>query len=122
MAEAIAKNLMPNLNFTSMGVAAANGSPASENARKIMETWGLNLASHKSKMIDYEQLANAKLVLTMTKSHLSAVKSFCKGANAFTLAEYVGEDKDIPDPFGGDLKTYLDCADEIKSLISRLSM
>ena len=117
MAEVIAKNLMPDLNIASMGVAAFNGSPASENACKVMEDMGLSLACHKSKMIDQKQLKNAKLVLTMTKAHLFSVKSFCKGANAFTLAEYAGEGRDIQDPFGGDLKTYQDCANEIESLI-----
>ena len=117
MAEVIAKNLMPDLVITSMGVAASNGSPASENARKVMESWGLDLTSHNSKMIDRDLLASAKLVLTMTNSHLLAVKSLCKGANAHTLAKYVGEDKDIPDPFGADLETYQVCAEEIKRLI-----
>ena len=122
MAEAIAKNLMPNHIFASMGVAATNGCPASENACKAVRNLGLDLSAHKSKMIDLEQLEGAKLVLTMTRSHLSVIKSFCKGANAFTLAEYVGAEKDISDPFGGDLKIYQDCAKEIESLISMLKI
>ena len=118
MAEAIAKSMMPKLKFASMGVAASNGIPASENACKAVEAWGLNLASHKSKMIDHKLLKSAKLVLTMTEAHLSVVKFFCKNANAFTLAEYVGKDRDISDPFGGDMKMYIDCAKEIESLVS----
>ena len=118
MAEVIAKNLMPNLKIASMGVAAASGSPASQNACKAVESWGLSLSSHMSKMIDRELLTNAKLVLTMTNAHLAFVKSFCKSKNAFTLAEYVGEMGDILDPFGGDVETYLDCAQKIKSLLS----
>ena len=121
MAEAIAKDLMPNLSFASMGVAAANGSPASENACRAMEAVGLDLSSHKSKMIDHKQLASAKLVLTMTGSHLSVVKLLCKKSNAYTLAGYVGEDRDISDPFGGDLQTYLDCASDIKLLVSMVA-
>ena len=121
MAEAIAKQMMPNLCFASMGVAASNGSPASENAINVMKAWGLSLDSHKSRMIDHDLLADAKLVLTMTKSHLFFVKSVCKKANVFTLADYVGESKDISDPFGGDMKIYQDCAGEIKSLISQVA-
>ena len=122
MAEAIAKNLMPNRAFASMGVAASNGMPASENACRVMKTWGLDLSSHKSKVLDHMLLSNAKLVLTMTWMHLLAVKSFSKEANVFTLAGYLGEHKDISDPFGGDYKTYLDCAEEIKSLITFLKI
>ena len=117
MAEAIAKKLKPSLKITSMGVAAFNGSPASESACIVMEEMGLCLASHRSKMIDQKLLQSAKLVLTMTQAHLLSVKSLCKGANAFTLAEYAGECGDIADPFGGDIKTYQDCARQIESLI-----
>ena len=117
MAEAIAKNLCPNLKITSMGVAAFNGMPASKNACITMEDMGLSLACHRSKLIDHKLLGSAKLVLTMTQAHLLLVKSLCKGADVFTLAEYAGEGGDIPDPFGGDLKTYQDCARQIESLI-----
>ena len=120
MAEVIAKSLMPDLTITSVGVAASAGSPASINACNVMEEWGLNLASHKSKIINRDMLAGSNLVLTMTKSHLAVVKSLCKEARAFTLAEYVGNDKDISDPFGGDIKTYQDCAEEIKTLVQKV--
>ena len=118
MAEVIAKNLMPKLAITSMGVAATNGSPASENARRTVACRGLSLASHKSKIIDPKLLSGAKLVLTMTRSHMSFVKSLCKGANAFTLADYAGRGGDISDPFGADIKIYQECAAEIESLIT----
>ena len=118
MAEVIAASMMPSLSFASMGVAAQNGGSASENACIAMENEGLNLSCHKSKMIDRKLLQSAKLVLAMTKSHLSFVKSFCEEANAFTLGEYAGENKDIFDPFGGDLRTYQECAEQIKALLA----
>ena len=118
MAEAFAKKIMPNLNFTSMGVAASSGSPASTNACKVMESEGLDISCHKSKMIDHELLQSAKLVLVMTKSHLSVVKSLCQGINAFTLGNYAGIDNDVSDPFGGDLNVYHECAKELKTLIN----
>ena len=121
MAEAIAKKMMPGLNVASMGVAAANGSPASENACKVMENEGLSLSAHKSRMMDYEVLQDAKLVLTMTKAHLYAVKSFCKTANAYTLSDYSGTGFDVMDPYGGDIKTYKKCAKEIKKLVKACS-
>ena len=118
MAEALATNMVPALRFSSMGVAASDGSPASVNACKAMEKEGLDISGHKSKMISKEPLLHSKLVLTMTKSHLLIIKSFCKGVNAFTLGEYAGSGMDVSDPFGGDLKTYQECAKEIKALVS----
>ena len=118
MAEALAAKMMPALSFSSMGVAANSGSPASINACKAMEIEGLDISCHRSKMVDHELLLDAKLVLTMTKLHLFIVKSFCKSVNAFTLGEYAGSGKDIIDPFGGDLEIYQECAKELKALIA----
>ena len=38
----------------------------------------------------------------------------------FTLAEYVGEDAEIADPFGGDSAEYNACADQIEALLDKL--
>ena len=117
MAEAIAASLKPEANFTSMGVAAHEGSPASPNACLAMEKEGLTLEGHTSKTITANHLKNAKLILTMTQNHLSYVKNIYPNANAYTLAGYAGKEKDISDPFGGGLETYMRCAKEIKALI-----
>ena len=117
MAEAIAKSLKPDAVFSSMGVAAASGSPASKNAFLVMEEAGLSLDSFKSTKLDKKKLANAKLVLTMTKGHLSQVKAVCPKSNAHTLADFAGESGDVQDPFGGGLDEYREIAGRIKELI-----
>ena len=119
MAEAIAKSLKPGAVFSSMGVAAADGFPASKNACLAMDEAGLSLESFKSSGLDKKKLMKAKLVLTMTKGHLRQVKEMCPKSNAFTLAEYAGETKDVPDPFGGDLDEYREIAENIRTLILR---
>ena len=117
MAQVMAKNLMPNLRFASMGVAAGFGSPASSGAIRAMESMGLCLDGHSSRLIEADVLSAAKTVLAMTKAHKSAVKSFCKDANVYTLAEFAGTGFDIADPFGGDFDTYMECAEEIKAML-----
>ena len=117
MAEAIAKSLKPEGVFSSMGVAATGGTPASKNACLVMEEAGLSLDSFKSSKLDKKKLGNAKLVLTMTKGHLNQVRALCPKSNAHTLAEYAGESGDVPDPFGGDLDEYREIAEKIKALI-----
>lgn len=117
MAEAIAKSLKPEAVFSSMGVMADEGCPASANARRAMEDVGLSLDSFRSSKLDEKKLMEAKLVLTMTKGHLKHVKALCPSSNAHTLAEYAGETGDVADPFGGNLEEYMEVAKKIKSLI-----
>jgi protein-tyrosine-phosphatase len=101
----------------SAGVSAYGGSSASKNAVLAMELEKIDLSAHKSRAAIAELLENAALVLTMTRAHLSYVKTTCPAAKAFTLGEYAGSLLDISDPFGGNLEEYRNCAAQIKVLL-----
>ena len=121
MAEALAKSIFEShgldIIVRSAGVSTGDGYPASENAIAAMLEENIDLQAHKSTQISREILADASLVLTMTKGHLSEVRSICPEASAFTLGEYAMTDSDISDPFGDSLEVYRECAAQIKELI-----
>ena len=121
MAEVLARSIFEKAglvaNVHSAGVSAGNGYPASNNAIDAMSSENCDLTAHMSSQISREMLANASIVLTMTKAHLQVAKSIYPQAHAFTLCEYSGQKGDVSDPFGGDLQTYIKCAAQIKQLI-----
>lgn len=124
MAEALAKSVCKNENvsISSRGILG-NGASASQFALEVILKYKLNLENHKSKTISQEDFNSASLVLTMTneqKNLLSYV--FPNSENkVFTLYEYVmQENKDIEDPFGQDFSAYINCAEEIYSLIKKI--
>jgi protein-tyrosine-phosphatase len=121
MAAALAAEMFRREGFTlsvsSAGVSAYGGSAASKNAILAMEFEKIDLNNHKSQSAEKEILESHALVLTMTRAHLSRVKSICPTANAFTLGEFADSLLDIADPFGGNLDEYKTCAAQIKSLL-----
>lgn len=126
MAEGIAKDLLKKENISaevsSAGVFATFGLSASENAVLALNEIGIDISKHISKPLSKEMLQDAYLVLTMTKSHKNAILSKYPqfSDKVFTLFEFIGEDKDVNDPFGRDLETYRKSAIEIKQAIEKI--
>lgn len=99
--------------------SAAFGFPtfdvASDNARKaIKEIYGDDLlVSHWAKYVSPALIEQADLILAMT----GAIKDGLPSEKSWTLKEYAGSSGDISDPYGGNLETYLKCADEISGFL-----
>jgi protein-tyrosine-phosphatase len=123
MAAAIAADLMRGHSIKSAGVAAFDGEPASLNAVACMEKNGLSLSNHYAKTINEESADWAGLILTMTDSHKRKVAGLFPRVieKLFTITEFVGESHDIIDPYGMDLETYEQCADELRRLIQAVA-
>lgn len=130
MAEALLRNSLLESGLeceyyvSSAGTSAFPGMPASHNAVQALEALGIDLSRHSSSIIDNDMIDRSDLILTMTAAHKKHLLRFrsniaCK---VYTLTEYVGGSgvRDIEDPFGGDLDTYIKCRDEIKRHIAAL--
>ena len=119
----------------SAGIAAYDGDPASQNSIiSLKEGWGIDIGSHRARSLNYEDIAEAYLILTMTRGHKEAILSRFPeaGPKIFTLKEFVmdspsesqnGEGAyalDISDPYGMPLQVYKSCAEEIKKAVDKL--
>ena len=122
MAEVFANQVFKeqNLPFNaiSRGIMAVT-SPASANSLEVVSKQNLNLDNHTAKLLDYEDVKNAHLIITMTYSHKNQILSHLPEYQdkVYTLSELSDEDVDIADPFGGSLEEYESCADQIKKYI-----
>lgn len=123
MAAAILKHKAPHISVQSAGVFASDNLPATDQAIKAMDNKGIQL-EHKSQMVTDSLIEWADLVLTMTDQHKQHLQSFFPDhtSKIFSLVEYTtGEnDKNIADPFGGDVALYEATASEIESYIDLL--
>ena len=130
MAEALLKHSLENAGLageyfvSSAGTGALPGMPASHNALQALGALGIDLSQHSSSVIDNDLIDNADIILTMTASHKNRLLQHRPDAvfKVYTLAEYCESagNKDIDDPFGGDIDIYLSCRDEISKLIDVL--
>ncbi|MDK4214466.1 low molecular weight protein arginine phosphatase [Staphylococcus warneri] len=122
MAESIAKSLFKNENITveSRGIFALDHQPISKLSEEIIHEQELPQPSLTQSFSEKDIEAN--LILTMSQSHKVILKSqYGSVTNIFTLSEFVGDESEVNDPYGGDKKIYLNTYKQIYDLISKIN-
>ncbi len=116
MAEGLFKKLLAEKNTdgvecSSAGLFAMTGDEVTPNSVKACERFGADISAHRARRITSYILDETDKFVCMTHDH------------AASLALYVPQEKitvlggGIPDPFGGDLETYMICANLIKTAL-----
>jgi protein-tyrosine phosphatase len=127
MAEALARGFFAKrLNCTpdaleehglivaSAGVAAGLGSPASEEAARVMRKMGFSLDDHHSQPVSESLIRHADVIFTMGRSHRDAIVGrWPEAAPRVRLVSASGNE--ISDPIGGSAECYERCALQIQS-------
>ncbi len=120
MFDRIATEMEIDVRVESAGVFATEGEGSSSEAIIVMKKYGVDMLSHHSQPINTELLEKSDLILTMTEGHKMLLSEYA-GDKTYTLSEYVGEEGDIPDPFGGDVSDYEECAERLNFLLKKLA-
>lgn len=97
----------------------ASGVSAEENAVKAALELGADIKNHVPRQLTLDLLKNTDIILTMTKAHKDSLPD---GFNVQTISEFLGEDGDVSDPYGGDMAVYRECAMQIKKLIEKMEL
>jgi protein-tyrosine-phosphatase len=111
-------DLNSSIQVKSAGTSADSGLPMSLAMEIILQERGID-STHQSQRVTWALLDWADLVLTMTRAQkyllLSQVPQIA--AKLATLNEYSGNTSqpDIDDPYGCDLESYRQCAQEIEA-------
>lgn len=109
------------LAAASAGLFTQDGLPASDNAVTAAKELGADISAHRSRMLTHEMAQSARYLVCMTGAHYDRVCELFPDCadKVFTLTQ-----RDVSDPFGGDLDTYRSAASEIdagvRSIIGRL--
>jgi protein-tyrosine-phosphatase len=111
---------LERVTVSSAGTGAWDGAPASEGAYLVGLEHDLDLSNHHARLLTREVLAEADLVLTMSRHHRARVRELDRAARVQLLGEYAGRTgggEEVPDPFGGDLDVYRQTFAELDELI-----
>lgn len=106
----------------SAGVWAVQGEPATEETIAVLQELGIDAKPHRSQPLDWDLLEWADLVLTMEewqKRQIVAKAPEVKD-KVFTLPEFVGEEGDVPDPYGTARHAYRQIRDRIQRLVEKM--
>ena len=113
-----------DVEVESAGTGAWDGAPVSEGAYLIGLERGLDLSSHRARLLTREIVEDANLIFTMARHHRARVHELGGEGRVFVLGEYagrVGDEAEVGDPFGGDLEVYRDTCAELEALIAAVA-
>ena len=105
----------------SAGTWGVNGNPASENAVTVMAERDIDISSHRARTITSSDVAEAELILVMSRQHLLLLESTWPQYRwkMHRLSEMVGKRKDVSDPYGGPVEEYRACAELLAGYIEQ---
>jgi len=119
--QALAERSVDGIAVSSAGTGAWDGAPASEGAYLVGVESGLDLSSHRARLLTRDLVQDADLILTMARHHRARVYELGGEGKVQILGEYAGKRGDaaeVADPFGGDIELYRETYRELDGLIA----
>jgi protein-tyrosine phosphatase len=112
---------LERLKVASFGLAAEDGQSPSAHSVKAMQRIGLDVSSHRSRLLSQADVDRSIVIFGMTESHLAALHARFDVLPAFVLLlrDVLSTEvpRDIPDPFGGGYRDYEECRDSMVEAI-----
>lgn len=97
--------------------------PINQKVEAVLISNGINLEGFVSKPLVEEDLSEDALILTMESTHRDKILETYENLNpenVHVLTEYVGDELEIIDPYGGALTSYGLCYETLRKSIKKL--
>lgn len=116
MAEGMFKKILADkeisgIECSSAGIFAMTGDEVTPNSVKACERFGVDISVHRARRINEYILDETDKFVCMTNQHASSLSLYVPHEKITVLGN------GIPDPFGGDIETYMVCANSIKEAL-----
>lgn len=132
VAEAVARQMYGHLDldFSSAGLDARDGLPASPESAAYAAATGASLADHRSRQVSVDDLPAVGWMIGMTRGHAALFRSrFASGYRGsigvlgapgvdLGLLTHSPDVEEVPDPYGGAPSTYRQVCGQIRRLLS----
>lgn len=113
--------LKGKIEVVTAGTSPISGEGASSGAMVVMKEVGVDLSCHVTQPVTAEMLTQADWIMTMTRDHRDYLtRIYGKNDKLYTLYEFLGQDKDVLDPYGGDEDSYRASRNELGQLMEML--
>lgn len=125
MAMGILKDLTLKLDveILARGLVVSFPEPMNGKAEAVLISNGINLENFTSTQLRNEEITKNTLVFTMEKAQRENVLSHYSNANeknVHVLTDFVGDELEILDPYGGSLQSYGLCYETLRKTIKKL--
>lgn len=105
----------------SRGLVVLFSEPISPKVNVALSQHDMLPSSHENSLqLLQEDITEDSLLLTMTFSEKVTLLEKYQPANVYTIGEFVGEDTDIADPYGGEEEMYEKCFCDIERRVRKV--
>ena len=113
-----------DMEAVSRGIVVQFPEPLNQKTEAVMVSNGITLEGFVSEQLLDEEIDQDTMLFVMEERQRQQVISKFPSAtedNTFLLSEYVGDELEIMDPYGGTLQTYGICFEVLRTSIQKLS-
>ena len=122
MAEAIFNSMedSSDINVMSRGRVVLFSDPINPKAEVVLNNHNLSVKEHTARQLEKEDIDDSTLVLTMSEAlKIEVIQEYSDIKDLYALPEFVGENGDVVDPYGGTLAEYEACFTELVRLVKK---
>ncbi len=116
MAEGLFKKLLADkdindINCSSAGLFAMTGDEVTRNSVEACQRFGVDISAHRARRITACVLDETDKFVCMTPDHAASLSLYVNPEKVIVLGG------GISDPYGGDIETYMRCANSIRTAL-----
>ncbi len=113
--------LKRDIEILARGLVVSFPEPMNQKAEAVLISNGITISDFVSVELSEADFSENTLILTMETSHRDKVLNrFPNAQNVFVLTEFVGDELEILDPYGGALPAYGLCYETLRKSIKKL--
>lgn len=125
MAAAIMRQMVfeEDVEVLARGLVVQFPEPLNQKAEAVLISHGINPEGYAAVQISEDDITDDTLLFTMEETQRVKVIQEIASAteeNTFVLSQYVGDELEILDPYGGPLQSYGLCYEVIRNSIEKL--
>lgn len=123
MAEAICKNMVSDdtIEIVSRGLVVLFPEPVNPKAEVVLINHGISIEGHQAKQLVQEDIEEETLVFAINREQKEIIcRDYNVNTNVYTIKEFIEEDGDVMDPYGGTLVEYEECFVELSRDIKKI--
>ena len=127
--EPMAMGILKDISFKSdveilaRGLVVSFPEPINRKAEAVMISNGITFENFSSKQLKNEDITPDTLILTMEEKHRKKVLENYSNSNienVYVLTDFVGDQLEILDPYGGSLQSYGLCYETLRQSLKKL--
>lgn len=116
-------SLKEDVEVLARGLVVSFPEPMNGKAEAVLISNGINLKDFTSQKLMSEDITERTLVLTMERKQREKVLANFENThieNVYVLTDFVGDELEIIDPYGGSLQSYGLCYESLRKSLKKL--